>query len=294
MINHIYDVSGDLPGNVFLIKGEKNFLFDTGMACCGEKMAERTEEALKGEKLDYVFLTHSHYDHVSGLPFLRRKWPDLTVYTAPHGKGVLEKESALAAIRRMNLAGAKVQNMKEPAYEDWELRADKTLTDGQSVDLGSWQVTAVETPGHTRDCLSYLVKRRDCEKALLMCCETAGVYAGEAGFMPCFLVGYTSAIQSIEKMKGLGAQLILLSHYGIISLQQSPDIWEKCLEDAKKAKSVMEKAVLSNMTEEEQIKAMAEVFWTEPVWPYPPFDAFAANMKAMLKTVRQETLGRNF
>ena len=67
----ICDVSGDCPGNVWLAVGRTNILLDAGMACCADALVGRIEKVLQGRKLDYVFLTHSHFDHISGVPYIR-------------------------------------------------------------------------------------------------------------------------------------------------------------------------------------------------------------------------------
>ena len=100
--DYIVCVCGDASRAAYLIKGEKNVLFDAGMAYSADIMIENIKRELGDKPLDAVLLSHSHYDHISGVPFLRKEWPDLMVYGSAYadpGEAVGEKDDA-GALRR--------------------------------------------------------------------------------------------------------------------------------------------------------------------------------------------------
>lgn len=288
MRRYIYDVSGDACGNAYLLRGTKNLLFDTGMAFCAGKMVQRIKDQLKGEDLDAVFLTHSHYDHVSGVPFIREAWPQVKVMIAPHGKAVLEKASARRVMWEMNSAAARMRGLEPVPYDERLLWADQSLEDGQTVDLGEWHVTALKAPGHTRDCSSFVIFRDDCRETMMLCCETAGVYMDGYGFTPCFLVGVEETLRSIEKMEQVGADILLGIHSGYLDQEKIPDIWERCREDTKRARERMWAVLQKTGDREEQIRSLAQYYWPECIRVYQPYEAYAVNMGHMLATVERE------
>ena len=64
-------VTGGLGGEAVLILGsEKTALHDLGMACFNEEMLANLENALNGRTLDYVLMSHTHYDHMMSLLFV--------------------------------------------------------------------------------------------------------------------------------------------------------------------------------------------------------------------------------
>ena len=125
------DVSGRGKGAVLLIKGEKNIIFEAGMAYAAEKLAENIKRELKGETLDAVLISHSHYDHVAGLPELRKHWPDLKVYGSERAKEILMKPGALKTSRRLSGEAAAAAGLDwDSGYDDRELRVDVAVGDG--------------------------------------------------------------------------------------------------------------------------------------------------------------------
>lgn len=68
---------GTVPGDSgFLIDdGKTAILYDTGFAFTGEKLAENVKGPWGDRPLDYIFLTHSHYDHALGAAYVARAYP---------------------------------------------------------------------------------------------------------------------------------------------------------------------------------------------------------------------------
>lgn len=279
----ICDVSGDCPGNVWLAVGRTNILLDAGMACCADALVGRIEKVLQGRKLDYVFLTHSHFDHISGVPYIRAKWPEVKVYIGPHGKDILDKPSALRRIRKMNEAAAADQGIAELQYRDEDLYADGILTDGEVFQLDDWKLSAVETPGHTRDCFSFLIEREGCAQRVLLCAETAGVYAEGSCFSPCFLLGYQMSVASMQKMKSVGADLLIFAHSGFASDKNTEDTWRRCFADHELAARRIREEAERELPLEDKIKELAKDYWPEILRKYQPYQAYAVNMKSMLE-----------
>jgi hydroxyacylglutathione hydrolase len=83
----------------------------------------------------HVLLTHHHFDHVSDLGALRKRWPGLEVLIHP-----LERESLL------ELGDALGKALEPGAIEA-----------GETLRFGELEVRPLSTPGHTAGMLSFLV-----------------------------------------------------------------------------------------------------------------------------------------
>lgn len=288
--DYLFDVSGDWPGNVFLAAGKTNILFDAGLAFCADRMVEKIREILQGRTLDYVFLTHSHFDHVSGIPWIREAWPKVKVLIAPHGKEILDKPSARKRMRRLNESAAEGYGISGLAYRDEDLYADDVLADGQIFFLDEWKITAVETPGHTRDSFSFLVERRECTQKVLVCSETAGAYAKGDFISPCFLLGYRMSVESMKKMQRIGADLLIVAHTGFALEDNAEESWKRYFADHERAFEKICAEARRDIPMEDKIRNLAKDFWPEVLHKYQPYPAYFLNMKSMLENAEAESI----
>lgn len=110
----------------------------------GERLADLIDK--NGWTPQEVLLTHSHWDHLLGLPGLRTRYGDLPVYVHETEASFLGKEGALR-LRRLALSVDPDQRMI-PA-DLWERLPDATgvFTDGTRI--GECGITVLHTPGHT-------------------------------------------------------------------------------------------------------------------------------------------------
>ena len=97
----VYYIDEDIKGTCFLVQGEQEaILFDPGMAYYGETVVQRVREILGTQPLRAVFLTHSHYDHVAAVPYVRQEWPEIKV----NGRVTITKGSCCMRISRLKMA----------------------------------------------------------------------------------------------------------------------------------------------------------------------------------------------
>jgi hydroxyacylglutathione hydrolase len=89
-----------------------------------------TAESL-GLKPTHVLLTHHHFDHVSEVSALRKRWPKLKTLIHP---------------RERELGGESAEQGK------WD-----TIEPGETLRFGTLEVRPLLTPGHTAGMLSFLV-----------------------------------------------------------------------------------------------------------------------------------------
>lgn len=98
-------------------------------------------EAVKGETVTHILLTHTHKDHSGALRELKEKTGAAVYAHAP----ILENRGA----RRQ--ADAPLDD----AFVDLEFRPDHILNDGDIIEGESWALKAIHTPGHAPDHLCF-------------------------------------------------------------------------------------------------------------------------------------------
>jgi glyoxylase-like metal-dependent hydrolase (beta-lactamase superfamily II) len=85
--------TGPTGNNTWLVRGREPALVDAGTG--RPEHVAAVAEALAGTRLARVLITHWHPDHVSGLPALKARWPDVEVVDSgtapvPAGDGEFE------------------------------------------------------------------------------------------------------------------------------------------------------------------------------------------------------------
>ncbi len=139
-MNITYFTVGNLGTNCYIVSddGGHAAIIDPG----GD--AKRILNAVKCKDLtvDYVLLTHAHFDHIMAAEELRAD----TGAQLCVGAG----DAPMLADAQFNLSAM--------VYPEWavELTADRLLVDGDTVCFGDEILTVLETPGHTRGGVCYL------------------------------------------------------------------------------------------------------------------------------------------
>lgn len=285
--NFIKRVTGGEAGEVFLIDdGSVTAVFDTGLAYCADEMIKNLKKELKGRPLDYVFLSHTHYDHAGGVPYLRREWRDLDVIGSEHGKMILERESALETIRNMSenaALGYTELNLKRP-YKNEDMKITRIVHDGDTIIMKNKTVRVIETKGHTNCCLSYYIE----EEGILLASESTGYMTANGNVRVPFLSSYLDTITSINKCKSMSPEWVLISHNKDGLIRGSSELWDNALEKASEEKDYILTKLRDGESHEKIIKDAQKVIWKSEEISSQPLLAFQINMVARIKTIERE------
>ncbi len=134
-----YKVFGDLDNNCYLLLDEttnKSALIDCTVA------DDRMRELIGDTDLQYILLTHGHFDHIGGVRDIKKEYGCKVVISSVDAPMLSSGKASLAAF-----CGAE-QNDTEP---------DITVQDGDDIELGTLKIKVLSTPGHTSGSVCYVV-----------------------------------------------------------------------------------------------------------------------------------------
>ncbi|MGL4262874.1 MAG: MBL fold metallo-hydrolase [Afipia sp.] len=126
-------------GTVSYIVGRgKVAIIDPGPV--NEAHAQALLDAVRGETVTHILVTHTHNDHSPGVARIKAA-TGATVYAeGPHRAS----RPAYASETRATESGG-----------DWDFRPDVTLKDGEVVEGDGWRLEVVATPGHTANHIAF-------------------------------------------------------------------------------------------------------------------------------------------
>ena len=86
-----YPVPDGVSYNSYLLKDEKNVLFDTVDKVCSCQFFENLEAGLKGEKLDYLVVQHMEPDHAALIQELVRRYPEVKIVCTAKAQAMIKQ-----------------------------------------------------------------------------------------------------------------------------------------------------------------------------------------------------------
>lgn len=277
-----------LPGDSgFLIDdGKTAILYDSGFAFTGNALAENIKKVLGTRQLDYIFLTHSHYDHALGSVYVSRAYPGAKIVAGAYAKSIFQKPTARAVMRDLDRKAAANQGVTE--YEDLidDLRVDIAVEDGDTITCGATEFTVIALPGHTKCSVGFYLP----ENKLLLGSETLGVYFGEDTYLPSYLVGYQMTLDAFQKAKALDVQQILLPHYGLVEKAEAAIYLSRAEQVARENARLILDMLQSGKTPDEIGVYLEKTTYKPIVEPTYPIDAFQLNTGIMIRLIRKELL----
>jgi hydroxyacylglutathione hydrolase len=103
-------------------------------------------DAVRGEKVTHVFVTHTHRDHSPAVPAIRAATGAKVYAEGPHRAA---RPLHIGELNPLDSAG------------DRDFRPDVLLKDGEVVKGDGWTIEAVTTPGHTANHMAYAYKEQN-------------------------------------------------------------------------------------------------------------------------------------
>ncbi len=281
----ITDVRVQPGDSAFLLDdGTTAILYDSGFAFTGFDVADKVKKILGDRPLDYIFLTHSHYDHALGSVYALSYWKDAKVVAGEYATKIFAKPTAKAVMRDLDRKFAIQCGVSD--YEDLidNLRVDIPVSDRDRVKAGDMEFVVLNLPGHTKCSVGFYCP----EQQLLLGCETIGLFNGSDDVVPSYLVGYQMTLDSIERVEQLPIRQILVPHYGLLSEKQTALYMNRAKKSAVETGEEMVAFLRQGKSKEEIIQFFKDKFYYGHIKETYPIDAMELNTGIMIDLLQKE------
>jgi glyoxylase-like metal-dependent hydrolase (beta-lactamase superfamily II) len=135
--------------STFTYKGTVSYIVGRGRVAILDPGPEHEQhiagllDAVRGETVTHVFVTHTHRDHSPAAARIKAATGAIVVAEGPH-----------RAARPLHLG----ESQRLEASGDLAFRPDLAIPDGESVTGAGWTLEAIATPGHTANHMAFAYK----------------------------------------------------------------------------------------------------------------------------------------
>jgi len=277
-----FHVLGSKHFPTHMLLGPTPVLFEAGLSCLGPVYVKEVEKILKDGQPQILFLTHAHFDHCGAAGFLQQSWPQLTIAASRLAAEIMGRPNALKTISDLNAAAVDWIEKAAPGlavkvpFQPFSV--DTILADGDRIELpGELSVQVLETPGHTRDSLSFYIP----EKKLLIAGEAVGCMTPTGFLSTEFLVDFDVYIQSIERLARLNVEILCQSHHQVFTGENARTVLRRSIPAALAFKQRVEALLHEENGRVEKVvtRIKSEEYDPQPD-PKQPEQAYLLNLHA--------------
>jgi glyoxylase-like metal-dependent hydrolase (beta-lactamase superfamily II) len=142
-------ITADNP-SLFTFKGTNTYIVGRGTVAIvdpGPDLPAHTQailDAVAGETVSHIIVTHTHMDHSPGVPALVAATGALTYGFGPHGAGV-----------------RRTWPFSSPEGGDTSFQPDRRIADGETIEGEGWTLQALHTPGHISNHLCFSLREEN-------------------------------------------------------------------------------------------------------------------------------------
>lgn len=278
-------VLGHSASPVFLLDGPAPLLFDAGFTGLWHLYEKAIKNVLGNRSPAFLFLTHSHWDHVGTGACLKEIWPEMKIAGSLESSKILARKGALSQIKTLNqlalgvLRSWGVSEIYEGEFKPFTL--DVVLEAGQRMEIEKGLTVEVfAVPGHTWDSTAYFIRER---KILI-----AGEAAGCDGVCE-FLVDHEAYGASIKRLAGLDVEVLCTAHNSVFTGPEVKTNMARSIRQVGEYVAQVKRYLKEEKGDINRVAARIKAAeWDEKPLPKQPLEAYLINTKTRVRTIQKQ------
>ena len=249
----IIDQPGKVTDTITMLGKQEScvYLVDGGDACAilggglagiiPDVEAQLASMAMDPQKIKYLAILHSHFDHCGIVPYFKNKWPWVEVVASERAQTILSKPKSVAGIEAFNIRHLEETlpdvHPKDLCIEGFNIEVDRLVGEGDNLTCGNLNLQVLETPGHSTCSIAFYIP----EEKALFASDAVGISVGEKVFTAANS-NFDQYEESLDKMFALNPEIILSEHRGGRAGKDSKIFMNECRQAAGEMREMVEQS----------------------------------------------------
>jgi len=275
---------------VFLMDGVRPIIFDAGIAFLGEIYVKDIKKIIGDRQVEYLFLTHAHFDHCGSVSILKKHFPLMKVITSKKAKDILGRPNAIKLIKALNQASEeiagdiKIDFASSGEFKPFEI--DETVKDNDTFKISNGlNIRIIETPGHTSDCLSYYIQ----EKKILISSEAAGQSDLTGYIVSDCLYDYDQYFSSMKRLSLLDIEILCPGHLFVYTGDDAKKFLRESMLECERFRKLVELCLDEEDGDLDRVRIrIKKIEYDSNDGPKQPEPAYLLNLEARIKAVAKK------
>lgn len=227
---------------LYLLKGKDAMIIGGGMSWTAPSLERQfSAKDFDLQRIKYLVVPHSHFDHCGAVPYLKRKFPHIQIIASANSQKVFSKEKAVNVIAKENQR--MIQNLGlQDEYKRLNLQfdgiqVDQVVGDNDIIDLGDGiEAHFIEVPGHSRCCIATYVPKL---KAMFPSDAAPWPIDDGTELYPSANDDFSLYMESLKKLAAHEVEICCFCHHGAFAGDQAKNILQQGLEQAERVKNYL-------------------------------------------------------
>ena len=278
---------GNLATPVYLLDGPEPVLFDAGFTGLAHVYVDAIRGVLGSRPPAWLFLTHSHFDHVGAASVFKQTWPQMKIAGSSRCREILSNPKAIKSISRLNQESLALFTPSEiPVLNRDPFKPvlfDRNISDGEIVSLAcGTAIEVLNTPGHTWDFMSYWLL----DKRVLIASEAVGCCENDTFIQPEFLVSFDVYLESLRSLASLDPQVLCAGHHAVFTDLNALEHIQASIEAAHAYRILVEQFLEKEKGHIGRVTALVKkAHWDPLPWPKQPETPYLINTRQRVKVI---------
>ncbi len=204
-----------------------------------EVLAQLQEFGIDEQRIKFMVILHSHFDHCGIVPFFKQRWPWANVVASPRAQSILQDPKAIASIEFMNQLILR-NYQREHLAEEFDLTfgglaVDQIVQEGDTLHCDEVSVQVLDVPGHSSCSIALYAP----EQKALFASDAAGIPVGDSVFSAANS-NFDQYQASLHKMAGYDVEILLAEHYGALSGSAARTFLTRSIQAAAETRALLE------------------------------------------------------